>query len=220
MYGKKSESNYQPMGPGIHSKVTLRSVTFEPMSATPGMNNTNVLRFNFFKEADGTSFTHTEFPIDEKKLRELAKKWAKGNTEQDKREEVDRIVESEYDSQTRRIEHICQTFLPEFVCPEANSWEGFSRAVIETLGEAHKGTLVKIKIVLNKKDYDILPKYVGKGFIQLESEPMKLALDPKYDRVVPMPPKDSSASESFDDEEGQGAAAIGTAGTIEGDEDF
>jgi hypothetical protein len=217
MYGRKSESTYQPMGAGIHQNVLLKSITFEPMSNTPGMTATNVLRYNFFKPSDGTSFTHTEFPVDEKKLRELAKSWAKGKTAEEKNAEIERIVESEYDSQTRRIEHIGQAFVPDFVCPEANSWEAFARAVIDVIGETHKEAPVHLKIVYNKKDYEIFPKYVAKGFIQPASAPMKLAIDPKYDRIEPLPVKDSSASASFDDDDGV-PSAPGVA--LDGEEEF
>ena len=207
------------MGAGIHQNVSLRSVTFEPMSTQPGSTSGNVLRFNFYRETDGTSFTHTEFSIDEKKLRELAKGWAKGATQQEKNAEIERIVESEYDAQTRRIEHICGAFLDGFVCPEASSWEAFSRGVIAALGDANKGVNVSIKIVLNKKDYEIFPKYVGKGFIQKSSEPLKLFIDAKYDRVVTMAPKDSATAGNFDDGDGT-AAGDGAAPFIGADEEF
>jgi hypothetical protein len=202
MYGKKSESNFQPMPAGISENVLLKSITFEPMSNVPGASaQKNVLRFSFYKQSTGESFTHTEFPIDEPALRKLAEGWAKGPSAAEKKEQVEKTVAGEYDAQTRRLEHIGRAYIPEFTCPEASSWEQFSRAIIDSIGETFKEVPVAIKLVLNKKDYVCFPKYVSKsGFIQPQSLPLALAIDPKYDRIAPMAKKDS-ASAAFDADE-------------------
>jgi hypothetical protein len=201
MYGKKSESTYQPIPAGISESVMLKSITFEPMSNVPGASaQKNVLRFSFYKQSTGESFTHTEFPVEEASLRKLAEGWAKGPSAAEKKEQVQKTVDGEYDAQTRRLEHIGRAFIDNFTCPEATSWEQFCRAIIDSIGETFKDVPVAIKLVLNKKDYVCFPKYVSKsGFIQPQSAPMRLAIDPKYDRTEPLAKKDS-ASAAFDDD--------------------
>jgi hypothetical protein len=222
MYGKKSDSGFQPLPAGINSNVVLKSVTFEPMSNVPGASaQKNVLRFSFFKAATGESFTHTEFPIEEASLRKLAEGWAKGPTAAEKKEQVEKTVAGEYDAQTRRIEHIGRAFIEDFKCPEASSWEDFSRAVISEIGETFKDVPLAVKLVLNKKDYVCFPKYVSKsGFIQKQADPMRLAIDAKYDRIAPLEKKDSASAAFDSDDEDTADAPAGAQPWEQAEDEF
>ena len=180
---------------GITENVFLKDVLFEPLK-TDGSGD-NVLKF-MFSDSDNASFTHIEFPIDAKKLKELATGWGKTTAE------AETYVKQQFDAQGERIKHILGCFIPKDKCVfRANSFEEFANGVIELLGQSYVSIPVRIKIVYKKNSkYTTFPNRAFKPFIQPMSAPNKLVVDPKWDNVTPTEPDSSS------DEWSSSAAAV------------
>lgn len=163
------------MAPGINENVKLVNVVYEPAKAD-GTGDL-VLRFNFANK-EGAKFSHVEWAIDEERERNNARAWGK---------DVEQHVKDRYVAQSERIFHILSTFVPREVLIKSvgktDSFTSFCNALIEALGTAHVNQLVRIKVILNKKDYLTFPMRAIKPFIQLMSEPNKLAIDPKWERI-------------------------------------
>lgn len=175
------------MAPGINENVKLVNVVYEP-AKSDGTGDL-VLRFNF-EDAGGAKFSHVEWAIDEERERSNARQWGK---------DVEEHLKSRYVAQSERIFHILTTFVPREVLIKSvgktDSFAAFSQALISALGNNHIDKLIRIKVILNKKDYLTFPMRAIKPFIQPMNEPNKLAIDPKWERVERMTPTDESSTD-------------------------
>jgi hypothetical protein len=175
------------MAPGINENVKLVNVVYEP-AKSDGTGDL-VLRFNF-EDAGGAKFSHVEWAIDEERERSNARQWGK---------DVEEHLKSRYVAQSERIFHILTTFVPREVLIKSvgktDSFATFSQALISALGNNHIDKLIRIKVILNKKDYLTFPMRAIKPFIQPMNEPNKLAIDPKWERVERMTPTDESSTD-------------------------
>jgi hypothetical protein len=133
-----NQANKQFQG-GIHSNVTLESVTFE--SPRKDGEGNKVLMFNF-KGQNGETFRHLEWAVDESKAQDPQKA---------------------YENQGKRIKHILSKFISEdsIIIEGVSSYEEFANKVIELLGSANVGVKVAIKLVYNQKGNVEFTKYLG-----------------------------------------------------------
>lgn len=171
-----------PMPAGINQNVRLLGVFFEALrkDGTGG----NVLKFNF-EDASGRRFRHTEFEVDVEREKQMAKQWGK---------DPDKAVRNALMGLSGRIKHILSCYLPaDKVVITGNSWDEFGGNVVTLLGDAFKGIDVRIKLILNGKDYTMFPKQAFRPFIQRMDTPDTLAIEEKYERIVP---KNSGTSAS------------------------
>lgn len=163
-----------PMPAGINQNVRLLGVFFEALrqDGTGG----NVLKFNF-EDASGRRFRHTEFEVDVERQRMQAKQWGKDPEKQ---------VRNALMGLSGRIKHILSCYLPaDKVVISGNTWDEFGGNVVTLLGEAFKGVDVRVKLILNNKDYCMFPKQAFRPFIQRMDTPDTLAIEEKYERIEP-----------------------------------
>jgi len=169
----KTESTFVPFTPGINENCELTAVKYEPADKE-GLKE-KVLRF-VFKGPKGELHTETIFPINKENTIRAAQSWNR------KPEEV---LKEEIEALTGKVMHIMTTYLPkEQTFMTATSWEEFCTQVISKLGNAFVGVPVRLKFVLNAKEYLQLPKKAKAPFIQKMSEASKLSINPKYDNVT------------------------------------
>lgn len=178
-----NESKY--LAAGIHENVKLVSIVRE--GAKKDGSGQQVLRFYFDKL--GYSFVHTEFPIDENKIKEM-------NSSNDKSKlSNEEAVKKAYTALSRNVSHILGTFVPKdkiiFNIKESNpdkAWAAFCDKVIEIAGKAYEGQLFRLGLVYNNKDFVIFKKIPT--FIQNMKEPAAIKFNAQYDRTTPLAPKD------------------------------
>lgn len=163
-----------PIPAGINENCQLVGVYFESLRAdgTGG----NVLKFNF-EDAAGRKFRHTEFEVEVDRVRQNAKQWGK---------DPEAAVRNALTGLAGRIKHILSCFLPaDKVVITGNTWDEFGGNVVAILGDAFKGVDVRLKLILNNKDYTMFPKQAFRPFIQRMDTPNTLAVDEKWERVTP-----------------------------------
>ena len=163
-----------PIPAGINQNCSLIGVFFEPLrqDGTGG----NVLKFNF-ADAAGRKFRHTEFEVEAERVQASAKQWGK---------DPDQALRNALTGLAGRIKHILSCFLPaDKVVITGNTWDEFGGNVVSLLGDAYKGVDVRVKLLLNNKDYTTFPKQAFRPFIQRMDVPDTLAIDPKWERVEP-----------------------------------
>ena len=163
-----------PMPAGINQNCRLLGVFFEALrqDGTGG----NVLKFNF-EDAAGRKFRHIEFEVDVERTRNSAKQWGK---------DPEKAVANALMGLSGRIKHILSCFLPtDKVVISGNTWDEFGGNVVTLLGDAYKGVDVRLKVILNAKDYTTFPKQAFRPFIQRMDVPDTLAIDAKYERTEP-----------------------------------
>lgn len=167
---------YQPMPAGTNENVRLKRVAYEPFK-NDGTGD-NVLKFEFEAE-DGKQFTHSEWEIVPDRVKQNAKAWG-----QDYRE----LLEATMRDTTERIKHIMSCYMPfKDISVKGGNWAEFAQAVIDNLGDKYKDVPVRIKLILNNKDYTRFPKRAINDFIQPMSQPNTFTYHPKYDRIEPKP---------------------------------
>jgi hypothetical protein len=133
-----------------------------------------VLKFNF-EDSAGRKFRHIEFEVDVERTRQSAKQWGKDS---------DKAVANALMGLSGRIKHILACFLPaDKVVISGNTWDEFGGNVVTLLGDAYKGVDVRLKVILNNKDYTTFPKQAFRPFIQRMDTPDTLAIDVKYERT-------------------------------------
>jgi len=169
-----------PIPAGIQENINLVGVYFEALRSdgTGG----NVLKFNF-EDAAGRKFRHTEFEVEVDRVRANAKQWGK---------DPEASVRNALTGLAGRIKHILSCFLPaDKVVITGNTWDEFGGNVVAILGDAFRGVDVRVKLILNNKDYTMFPKQAFRPFIQRMDMPNTLAIDTKWERIEP---KSSGAS--------------------------
>lgn len=176
-----------PMPAGINQNVRLLGVFFEALrqDGTGG----NVLKFNF-EDASGRRFRHTEFEVEVDRVKAQAKQWGK---------DPDKSVRNALMGLSGRIKHILSSFMPkDKVVITGNTWDEFGGNVVTLLGDAYKGVDVRVKLILNNKDYCMFPKQAFRPFIQRMDTPDTLAIEEKYERIVPKGAATAASTGSLD----------------------
>ncbi len=179
----ESPKSNAPMPAGINQNVRLLGVFFEALrqDGTGG----NVLKFNFEDES-GRKFRHTEFEVDVERQKQMAKQWGK---------DPDKQVRNALMGLSGRVKHILSCYIPkDKVVITGNTWDEFGGNVVSLLGDAFKGVDVRVKLILNNKDYTMFPKQAFRPFIQRMDTPDTLAIEEKYERVAPKSAAGTSAS--------------------------
>jgi len=180
------QSSY--LAPGIHQDVKIVDIVKE--NSKKDGTGKEVLRF-YFEGKDGGTFNHTEFSIDPEQTKKMAEQW--GN---DPKEAVTNAV----NDLGARIKHILSAFMPaENVVIHVATWEEYCDKVVEICGTLYKDQLFRLKLVLNNKDYTILPKKTFSPFIQNMEAKDTLAIVPKYDRIVAKAPTEEALYDAVDD---------------------
>lgn len=175
---------YQPMSAGTNENVTLDRVAYEPFK-NDGTGD-KVLKFEFVNEA-GQTFTHTEWEIQPDRVKQNAKAWGKDYKE---------LLEKDLKEMSERIKHIMAAYMPySEIKVSGATWEEFARAIIDNLGDKFKNVPVRIKLILNKKDYCTFPKRAINDFITPMSAPNTFSYNPKYDRTEPLGTSDSQLND-------------------------
>ena len=173
---EKTDSTFVSFTPGIKENCVLAEVKYEPADKE-GLKD-KVLRF-VFRGPNGEIHTETIFPINKENTIRAAQSWNRNPEE---------VLRQEAEALTGKVMHIMSTYLPkEQTYMTATSWEDFCKQIISKLGATFKDVPVRIKLVLNSKDYLTLPKRAKAPFIQKMSETNKLVINPKYDNVVYKP---------------------------------
>lgn len=163
-----------PMPAGINQNCQLLGVFFEPLrqDGTGG----NVIKFNFADSA-GRKFRHTEFEVEAARVKQQAQQWGK---------DPDAALRNALTGLAGRVKHILSCFLPaDKVVITGNTWDEFGGNVVALLGDAYKGIDVRVKLILNNKDYTMFPKQAFRPFIQRMDVPDTLEVDAKWERIEP-----------------------------------
>lgn len=165
---------YTPMPAGTNENVILTRVAYEPFK-NDGTGD-NVLKFEF-QDDQGRQFTHNEWEIVPDRVKQNAKAWG-----QDYRE----LLEATMRDTTERIKHIMSCYMPlKEINVKGSNWTEFAQAVIDNLGDKFNDVPVRIKLILNNKDYTRFPRRAINDFIQPMSHPNSISYHPKYDRIEP-----------------------------------
>jgi hypothetical protein len=176
-----------PMPAGINQNVRLLGVFFEALrqDGTGG----NVLKFNF-EDASGRRFRHTEFEVEVERVKQQAAQWGK---------DPDKSVRNALMGLSGRIKHIMSCFMPkDKVVITGNTWDEFGGNVVTLLGDTYKGIDVRVKLILNNKDYCMFPKQAFRPFIQRMDTPDTLAIEAKYERIEPKGAANAASSGGLD----------------------
>jgi len=191
------------MNPGINQNIKLKKVAFE--NSKEDGSGQDVLRF-FFIDSENFNFIHTEFPIDVERTKAFAVEY---NNDPEKE------VKKQFAQQGNRVRHILSAYLkPEQLILAANSWEEYGKAVVTLAGDSFMDVLVRIKCILNNKDFLSFPKNSISPFIERMDQPQKMKLNPKYDRVeYKVVPVEGAASvtDAFSSGKNAGTKPAGTA---------
>ena len=95
--------------------------------------------------------------------------------------------------------NIARRFLGDaYVTQGVTSFESLCKKVIADIGTKHINKELRVKVILNKENYPTLPGY-SPIFENIETNPSKLKIDPKFDNVV---------------------STFGTASAVKPDDDF
>lgn len=177
---------YQPMPAGTNENVQLTRVAYEPFRSDG--TGDMVLKFEF-RDVAGRTFTHNEWEIVPDKVKANAQQW-----NQDYKE----LLESMMRDTTERIKHIMSCYMPlREINVKGKNWSEFAQAVIDNLGSRYEDVPVRIKLILNNKDYTKFPKRAINDFIQPMSQPNTISYHPKYDRIEPKPAASSNDLDSM-----------------------
>lgn len=183
---------YTPMPAGTNENVTLIRVAYEPFKADG--TGDNVLKFEF-QDEQGRSFTHNEWEIVPDRVKQNAKAWG-----QDYRE----LLEATMRDTTERIKHILSCYMPlKQINVKGSTWAEFAQAVIDNLSDKYLDVPVRLKLILNNKDYTRFPKRAINDFIQPMDQPNTITYHPKYDRIEPKPAADSTDLDNMFDSKPQ-----------------
>ena len=198
----QSDSGFKTIGVGIQENCEMTKVTYGPSSEKKD-GSPKALSFHF-KQDGGATHRHFEFPIDNDRERQNAEKYYDKLVKEGKQPDqvkplfVQTYIKRAYTDQASRIKHIMSKFIPETECliSGVNTFEAFSNAVVDALGNSYEGVKVRLKLVYNYKDYATFPKWAD--FIEVQTDaPTNLKLNPKRDRIEKQVP-DSADTQTPD----------------------
>ncbi len=165
-----SSSTSTYVNPGIHENVLLVDVQY---STTEKGNE--FLAF-YFEDANGDKLSHTEWPVTPVKPFETMSS-----------EEKEKFL-TKLDNQKRRIGQIVTTFIPrEQYNFEVNSFKEYAENIVKLLQNSLKTVPVRVKVVLNNKDFTTLPNYWKYIFIEpmtIPSDKSKIRIFSSIDKLV------------------------------------
>jgi len=173
------------MNAGINENVQITSIKYEPMKQG---SDKMVIAITFTDPA-GSTFVHKEFSPDFKQWEKLAKTVFQKDPKE--------FIKSEMNAMGERLKHILEPFIPaEQLVLKAPNFKVLAEQYIALAGNHYQGIPLRIKLILNNKDYTTFPKRAISPFVELMKEgvPTRLVLDPKYDRVVKKPKPDGDGS--------------------------
>jgi hypothetical protein len=166
-----SEATFIP--PGIQENLTMTKVEY----GTTEKNN-EFLAF-YFKNEFGDTLSHTEWPF------RLTRPFESMSPEE--KEKVLSIIES----QKSRIKQIVETFIPRGTyIVEADSFKEFAEKTIELLGDSYKDEKVRVKVVLDYRNYTSLPNnprytFIEKMDVPKDQSKIRLLQNDKLVRTLP-----------------------------------
>ena len=178
---------------GIQENIKITSVKFAPM--TEGQDS--LIQVNFQDEY-GATLQEILWPVDEDQVAS----WHSGSDKKHKRDNkelgfekgdpitVEDQIKKEYALFNQRAKHIAARVASEeeivSALKGAGSYAEFGEAFADIFTESRiSNAYLRLKVVLNNKDYAKLPKYPP--FVEsmdVPSEKSNLEIDPKYDRVT------------------------------------
>lgn len=196
---------------GINHNVTLEKVVMEP--AKKDGTGQNVLRF-YFKNEDGASFVHTEFPVNE----ELVRSWALRDRKDPKQE-----LAKAYGAVGTRVKHIMSA-VRDVSTVVINGKDASGRTLpfeeivpqfINAFNEVENLSQIKLDLLLvyNNKGMLSLPRYTYPPFIQnaevAKQHPEKaLFIGRKHKIKPPAPTNETSMNSDFSTAAAQPAAPM------------
>lgn len=168
------QRGFAPMPAGTNNNCVLKRVAYEPFKRDG--SGDKVLKFEFVN-AQGQTFTHNEWEIQPDQVKKNAAQWGK-----DYKDLLDEMLRDT----TERIKHIMSCYMPlADISVKGANYQEFAQAVIDNLGTKYVDVPVRLKLVLNPKDYIKFPKRAINDFIVLMSSPDTFSYHPKYDRIEP-----------------------------------
>lgn len=144
---------------GIHNGVTIEKISYE--NSKQDGTGKQVLAFHF-KGANGETFRHIEWPVDE----------------------ADANAESKIINMGKRIKHILSKFVAEdtIVIGNVSTFEGYANEVIRIAGNNFAGKTFEIKLLVDDKNNVGFPKYVG--FIAKDAGTLKVSATEKITKTT------------------------------------
>jgi len=149
------------------------NVSFEGLTKKQDKNGKSYLSFAF-KDSEGNELMHNEF--------EVNPEYVTPKEGESKEDAVSRRV----NNMLIRVKHICTQFIPkENFVVSGTTYEEFCNNLINLMNNANTNASLRLKVVLNYKDYSSLPNFTP--FIEnVDTHPTsKLKINPKYDKMEP-----------------------------------
>lgn len=176
---------------GIQENISLGSVEFSPLSE----GNDPIIQINFV-DAFGSELRELLWEVDNDMVisrnEERERTHSRSNKELGfvKGEVVtnDDALKQAYQLFNQRAKHIATKFISEKDLIEAlagaSSYQEFGKAYVGALNKAASDVKVRLKVILNSKDFSTLPTFPP--FIEsmeIPVESTQLSINPKYDRI-------------------------------------
>ena len=149
------------------------NVSFEGLTKKQDKNGKSYLSFAF-KDSEGNELMHNEF--------EVNPEYVTPKEGESKEDAVSRRV----NNMLIRVKHICTQFIPkENFVVSGTTYEEFCNNLINLMNNANTNASLRLKVVLNYKDYSSLPNFTP--FIEnVDTHPTsKLKINTKYDKMEP-----------------------------------
>ena len=163
------------------------SVSFEGLTKKQDKNGKSYLSFAF-KDSEGNELMHNEF--------EINPEYVTPKEGESKEDAVSRRV----NNMLIRVKHICTQFIPkENFVVSGTTYEEFCNNLINLMNNADTSADLRLKVVLNYKDYSSLPNFTP--FIEnVGTHPTtKLKINTKYDKMEPDTAKASTEAAATDE---------------------
>lgn len=137
-----------PIAPGINENIKLVDIAYEP--AKEGSQNM-CLSF-YFEDEKGSQLRHAEWPIDIDETKARATK---------RGDNPEKAVQKRFQAQGVRIKHIATKVIPEeqVVVPKSSTFAQYAQGVVNLLKPHLPVGPLRLKVLLNNKNYSTLPPY-------------------------------------------------------------
>ncbi len=165
---------FNPMPAGTNNNCVLKRIAYEPFKANG--TGDKVLKFEFTNDK-GQIFTHNEWEIIPEKVKSNAHAWGKDYKD---------LLEEMMRDTTERIKHIMSCYMPlSDITVKGANYQEFSQAVIDNLNDRWVDVPVRLKLILNQKDFTVFPRRALNDFILLMSDNDTFVYHQKYERITP-----------------------------------
>jgi len=162
-------------------------VSFEGVTKKQDKNGKSYLSFSF-KDSEDNELMHNEFEVNPDYVTPKA-----GESKED-------AINRRVNNMLIRVKHICTQFIAKdkFVV-SGTTYDEFCNNLINLMSTANTSAELRLKVVLNYKDYSSLPNFTP--FIEnVETHPTtSLKINPKYDKMEPDTAKASTEAASTDE---------------------